>query len=88
MNNIDNEIMKIIFFAELLGNRLEEESHSNKKYLQDAQLCYICSGNFEKLVTFWSDGVRNSSRELQELVELVIILQKAFERKGKKMEVF
>lgn len=73
---------------ELLGNRLEEESGQNKKYLQDAQLCYICSGNFEKLVTFWSNDAQKSNQALQELVELVVLLQKAFERKGKKTEIY
>lgn len=71
----------------MLGNRLEQEGCNNKTHLQEAELCYICSGNFEKLVGFWSGKAHTSILELQELVELVMFLQKAFERQGKKIEV-
>lgn len=70
-----------------MGNRLEEEGKLNPKLAQDAQLCYICAGNFEKLVDSWSGSVKKSSNDLQELVELVAFLQKAVERRGKSVEV-
>lgn len=77
----------LMFISEMLGNRLEQEGCNNENHLQEAQLCYICSGNFEKLVGFWSGKAHISIQELQELVELVMFLQKAFERQGRKVEV-
>lgn len=71
-----------------MGNRLEEESKGDKKLLEDAQLCYIIAGCFEKLVASWSGNAKNSTRDLQELVELITFLQKAVERQGRKVEVF
>ncbi|XP_031353039.1 protein transport protein Sec31A isoform X2 [Photinus pyralis] len=68
--------------CELLGNRLEAEGKA-----QDAQLCYICAGNFEKLVNSWSKTIKKSSSELQELVELVTFLQKSIERQGRRVEI-
>ncbi|KAK9888179.1 hypothetical protein WA026_000448 [Henosepilachna vigintioctopunctata] len=73
--------------CEQLGYRLENESNGNKKILEDAQLCYICSGSFEKLVTSWSDKTLSSSADLQDLVELVTFLQKAVERQGRQVQV-
>lgn len=74
--------------SEQLGNRLETESSSNPKFAQDAQLCYICAGSFEKLVTSWSGKTFTSTDDLQELVELVSFLQKSVERQGKFVQVF
>jgi len=74
--------------SEQLGNRLETESASNPKFAQDAQLCYICAGSFEKLVTSWSGKTLTSTDDLQELVELVSFLQKSVERQGKFVQVF
>ncbi|KAF5291494.1 hypothetical protein FQR65_LT01806 [Abscondita terminalis] len=73
--------------CELLGNRLEAEGKTNPKLAQDAQLCYICAGNFEKLVNSWSDSIKKSSDDLQELIELVTFLQKSIERQGRKVEI-
>ncbi|KAL3273448.1 hypothetical protein HHI36_014892 [Cryptolaemus montrouzieri] len=73
--------------CEQLGCRLENESQGKSKVLEDAQLCYICSGSFEKLVSCWSDKAVSSNEELQELVELVTFLQKAVERKGRQVQV-
>lgn len=73
--------------CELLGNRLEADGKLNPKFAQNAQLCYICAGNFEKLVNSWSDSVKKSSNDLQELVELVTFLQKSVERQGRKVEI-
>ncbi|CAG9815893.1 unnamed protein product, partial [Phaedon cochleariae] len=63
--------------CEQLGNRLEEESTIDPKYSQDAQLCYICAGSFDKLVASWSGNTAQSTDDLQELIELVTCLQKA-----------
>ncbi|KAF5282331.1 hypothetical protein FQA39_LY17630 [Lamprigera yunnana] len=73
--------------CELLGNRLEEEGKNNQKFAQDAQLCYICAGNFEKLVNSWSISIKKSCSELVELVELVMFLQKSIEKQGRKVVI-
>ncbi|KAJ8915040.1 hypothetical protein NQ315_016015 [Exocentrus adspersus] len=73
--------------CEQLGTRLELQSLSNPKLAQDAQLCYICSGNFDKLVSSWSGNAMNSTKDLQELVELVMFLQKAIERQGRQVQI-
>ncbi|XP_050309032.1 protein transport protein Sec31A isoform X2 [Anthonomus grandis grandis] len=73
--------------CEQLGSRLESESYSNPKMAQDAQLCYICSGDFDKLVTSWSGNSITSTKDLQELVELISFLQKAMERQGKRVQI-
>ncbi|KAF7281898.1 hypothetical protein GWI33_004098 [Rhynchophorus ferrugineus] len=73
--------------CEQLGSRLEQESSENPKYMQDAQLCYICSGNFDRLVNSWSGNALNSTKDLQELVELVSFLQKSIERQGKRVQI-
>lgn len=75
--------------CEQLGSRLEYESTHYPKYAQDAQLCYICSGNFDRLVTSWSGKTLalNSTKDLQELVELVSFLQRSIERQGKRVQV-
>lgn len=75
-------------FLEKLGERLEQENQGNASLLQDAQLCYICAGNFNKLVASWSIDVSGSNPEkLQELVELVTFMQKAIEQQGRSVEV-
>lgn len=73
--------------CEQLGSRLEMESKTNDKLAKDAQLCYICSGNFDKLVNSWSGNAMNSTNDLQELIELVTFLQKAVERQGRQVQV-
>ncbi|CAG9767294.1 unnamed protein product [Ceutorhynchus assimilis] len=73
--------------CEQLGCRLESESDINPKFSEDAQLCYICSGNFDRLVTSWSDKASMSTKDLQELVELVSFLQKSIERQGKRVQI-
>lgn len=79
--------MFFITISEQLGSRLEREGQSNRKLLQDAQLCYIVSGSFEKLVDSWSANAKSSTNDLQELVELVTFLQKSIERQGRQIEV-
>nr|QYV43135.1 component of the coat protein complex II [Colaphellus bowringi] len=73
--------------CEQLGYRLEEESKRNPKLFEDAQLCYICAGSFEKLVSSWSDIAMKSTNNLQELIELVTFLQKAIERQGRQVQI-
>ncbi|CAH0563613.1 unnamed protein product [Brassicogethes aeneus] len=75
----DEDLVKL---CEQMGNRLEQESLPN-----EAQLCYICAGSFEKLVSSWTEGGKQSTQELQDLVELVTFLQKAVERQGRKVKV-
>ncbi|MFT7807196.1 protein transport protein Sec31B-like isoform X1 [Arapaima gigas] len=69
-------------FAQLcdtLGARLEHEG-AEKRCLQ-ACLCYICSGNIEKLVQCWTQQKDCSSPlALEDLVEKVMILRKSIER--------
>ncbi|KAK9727541.1 hypothetical protein QE152_g19107 [Popillia japonica] len=73
--------------CERLGNRLLEESVNNPKLAQDAQLCYICSGSFDQLVHSWSGRAKHSTKDLQELVELVMLLKKAIEYQGRVVEI-
>uniref|UniRef100_A0A3Q3X7V1 Protein transport protein Sec31A n=1 Tax=Mola mola TaxID=94237 RepID=A0A3Q3X7V1_MOLML len=68
-------------FAHLctLGGRLENE-RTEKRCLQ-ACLCYICSGNIEKLVECWTSHRDSSSPlGLEDLVEKVMMLRKSIER--------
>lgn len=73
--------------CEQLGNRLEMECNGNEKLKQDSQLCYICAGSFDNLVNSWSGNAQNSTTDLQELVELVVFLQKAVERQGRQVQI-
>lgn len=66
-------------FCDTLGNRLEQEG-TEKRCLQ-ACLCYICSGNIEKLVECWALHKDCSSPlGLEDLVEKVMMLRKSIER--------
>ena len=63
--------------CDLLGQRLENEGQD----YSSAMVCYICSGNVERLVACWSMTVTDpSALSLQELIEKVMILKKAVER--------
>uniref|UniRef100_A0AAY3ZXG0 Protein transport protein Sec31A n=1 Tax=Denticeps clupeoides TaxID=299321 RepID=A0AAY3ZXG0_9TELE len=65
--------------CDMLGMRLEAGG-SEKQRLQ-ACLCYICSGNIEKLVGCWNQHRDcTSPLALEDLVEKVMILQKSIER--------
>lgn len=72
----------IYFFVETekLGERLEFKEKN------DAILCYICAGNIQNLVNAWWDPTC-SNEELQELIEVVIVLQKAIESQGRQIEI-
>uniref|UniRef100_A0A667XJL2 Protein transport protein Sec31A n=1 Tax=Myripristis murdjan TaxID=586833 RepID=A0A667XJL2_9TELE len=65
--------------CDTLGARLEGEG-TEKRCLQ-ACLCYICSGNIEKLVECWAlQRDCSSPLVLEDLVEKVMILRKSIER--------
>uniref|UniRef100_A0A8C4NWQ7 Protein transport protein Sec31A n=1 Tax=Dicentrarchus labrax TaxID=13489 RepID=A0A8C4NWQ7_DICLA len=65
--------------CDTLGGRLEQE-RTEKRCLQ-ACLCYICSGNIEKLVECWASHRDSSSPlGLEDLVEKVMMLRKSIER--------
>ncbi|KAK9306240.1 hypothetical protein QLX08_002977 [Tetragonisca angustula] len=56
--------------CDMLGDRLA--SCDNVMLKEQAQICYVCSGNLNKMV-------ESSNVEIQEIVELVVIMQKALE---------
>ncbi|XP_033467620.2 protein transport protein Sec31A isoform X1 [Epinephelus lanceolatus] len=65
--------------CDTLGGRLEQEK-TEKRCLQ-ACLCYICSGNIEKLVECWAlHRDCSSPLGLEDLVEKVMMLRKSIER--------
>ncbi|XP_069011475.1 protein transport protein Sec31A isoform X1 [Embiotoca jacksoni] len=65
--------------CDTLGGRLEREG-TEKRCLQ-ACLCYICSGNIEKLVECWAlHRDCCSPLGLEDLVEKVMMLRKSIER--------
>uniref|UniRef100_UPI00398E8156 protein transport protein Sec31A isoform X2 n=1 Tax=Pristiophorus japonicus TaxID=55135 RepID=UPI00398E8156 len=64
--------------CDTLGSRLEMENE--EKLCIQACLCYICSGNVEKLVECWVKTHESSTPlALEDLVEKIMILQKAIE---------
>lgn len=81
--------------CERLGDRLQSEGGNNLTATQNAILCYICAGNAERLAesllaAAQTDGVNGtavdyapSTKELQDLVEVVILFQKALELQGR-----
>ncbi len=78
--------------CEQLGERLLREGGSNQENIQNAILCYICAGNIEKLVEIWpkpnySSGDTKLSNDLQELIEVIMMLQKAIELQGRNVGV-
>ncbi|XP_051542451.1 protein transport protein Sec31A-like isoform X11 [Myxocyprinus asiaticus] len=63
----------------LLGSRLE--SAEDTELQAQACLCYICAGAVEQLVAYWAKAQdSNSPLLLQELVEKVVILQRAVQK--------
>uniref|UniRef100_A0A8C2G7J2 Protein transport protein Sec31A n=1 Tax=Cyprinus carpio TaxID=7962 RepID=A0A8C2G7J2_CYPCA len=60
----------------LLGSRLEAAEDAALQ--AQACLCYICAGTVEQLVAYWAKAQDSSSPlALQELVEKVVVLQRA-----------
>ncbi|XP_063077508.1 protein transport protein Sec31A [Engraulis encrasicolus] len=65
--------------CDTLGGRLE--AGAGEKSRLQACLCYICSGNIEKLVECWAQQRDSTSPlALEDLVEKVMILRKSIER--------
>ncbi|XP_073683835.1 protein transport protein Sec31A isoform X1 [Garra rufa] len=65
--------------CDTLGSRLQAEG-TEKRSLQ-ACLCFICSGNIERLVECWtSQRDCSSPLALEDLVEKVMVLRKSIER--------
>ncbi|XP_049803426.1 protein transport protein Sec31A isoform X2 [Schistocerca nitens] len=74
-----NEELQVL--CELLGSRIEAEGKGSQQL--NAQLCYICAGNLNKLIDNWNSTEKPTSlNKLQDFVELVMILQKAAEIQG------
>lgn len=72
--------------CELLGSRLEAEGKGSLSL--NAQLCYICAGNLNKLVESWLATERTDTPvKLQHLVELAMLLIKAVEQQGRTVEI-
>ncbi|ESO89042.1 hypothetical protein LOTGIDRAFT_106381 [Lottia gigantea] len=63
--------------CDALASRLESENNGQLSLY--ASLCYICSGNIERLVENWMRNTENNNAPmaLQDLVEKVMILRKA-----------
>ncbi|XP_051837179.1 protein transport protein Sec31B isoform X1 [Antechinus flavipes] len=62
--------------CDMLGNRLEQEG--GETLAAEACLCYICSGNVERLVECWVKIHQTSSpMALQDLVEKVMVLSRS-----------
>lgn len=59
--------------CDMLGDRLAASDNPTLK--EQAQICYICSGNVNKMI-------ESANVEIQEVVELVVIMQKALEMQG------
>ncbi|XP_034188166.2 COPII coat complex component secretory 31 isoform X1 [Osmia lignaria lignaria] len=59
--------------CDMLGDRLA--SSDDPALEEQAQICYICSGNLNKMI-------ESSNAEIQEVVELVVLMQKALETQG------
>ena len=54
----------------------------------NAQLCYICAGNLNKLIECWTATEKTDTpTKLQQLVELVMLLIKAVEQQGRTVEM-
>ncbi|XP_056592258.1 protein transport protein Sec31A isoform X7 [Triplophysa dalaica] len=63
----------------LLGSRLEATEDTELQ--AQACLCYICAGTVEQLIACWAKAQEsNSPLSLQELVEKVVVLQRAVQK--------
>lgn len=77
--------------CERLGERLQCEGGKTLDSIQNAILCYICAGNAERLAdsllaaqsTATNTESIPSTKELQDLIEVVILFQKALELQGR-----
>ncbi|XP_054585121.1 protein transport protein Sec31B [Eptesicus fuscus] len=65
--------------CDMLGSRMEQEG--DRALTSEARLCYVCSGNVERLVECWAKCHQASSpMALQDLMEKVIVLNRSLER--------
>lgn len=76
--------------CERLGERLQQDGDGdggNSSLIQSAILCYICAGNVERLAESWllthTETTVASNSELQDLIEVVVLFQKALELQGR-----
>lgn len=75
--------------CERLGERLQCENSNNTDAIQNSILCYMCAGNAERLTESWlaararSADSALSTKELQDLIEVVVLFQKALELQGR-----
>lgn len=75
--------------CERLAERLQIDGENNSTVIQSAILCYLCAGNVERLAEVWlTTYTQNASavpttEELQDLIEVVILFQKALELQGR-----
>ncbi|KAG3264277.1 hypothetical protein H1C71_000564 [Ictidomys tridecemlineatus] len=64
--------------CDMLGTRMEQEG--GRALTSEATLCYVCSGNVERLVECWAKGHQASSpMALQDLIEKVMVLNRSLE---------
>ena len=56
-----------------LGERLAEANDPS------AILCYICAGGIEDIIDTWPEGDHHEIQEIQDLVEIVVVMQKALQ---------
>lgn len=81
--------------CESLGERLQCKEGSNLTAIQNSILCYICAGNAERLTESWlaansftgNTDSNLSSKSLQDLIEVVILFQKALELQGRNVNI-
>ncbi|XP_021375424.1 protein transport protein Sec31A-like isoform X2 [Mizuhopecten yessoensis] len=79
---------EFVSLCDTLATRLESERAGNLSMY--ASLCYICSGNVDKLVENWNYNTKanNTPMGLQDLVEKVMVLRKAVSlSRGQEQEV-
>ncbi|MGH0141344.1 UNVERIFIED_CONTAM: hypothetical protein FKN15_073281 [Acipenser sinensis] len=75
----DPDLQKFRDLKYILGSRLEREGE--EMMCLRACLCYICSGNVEKLVECWVlKNETSSPLALEDLVEKVMVLRKSIEQ--------
>lgn len=77
--------------CERLGERLQCEGGNNADAIQNSILCYMCAGNAERLTESWLAARAQTptadqtltTKELQDLIEVVVLFQKALELQGR-----
>lgn len=83
--------------CERLGERLQIEADGDLNVVKNSILCYICAGSIERIVDVWNSvsaqenqtalDSSGDSGKIQDLVEVVVLLNKALERQGKTIPV-